>query len=158
MKNDLPITIYIVFTFYLPYSHSKHLESFVAISVENVYSFSSNRISHEQTFWLILVIKKHMNFWRKCVCIFASIWKILFSHLPRTGGLFIRSAAAVTAVSWNPFSSVLASVDRAKSCIIWSNAWVEQKQQQMIQPKAATLNRDHPNFQGLKIAIYIFRT
>lgn len=62
MKNDLPITIYIVFIFYLLYSHSKHLESFVAISVENVYSFSLNRISHEQTFWLIFVIKKHTKF------------------------------------------------------------------------------------------------
>lgn len=50
------------------------------------------------------------------------IGKHSFSHLPRPGGLFIRSAAAVTAVSWNPFSSVLATVDRAKSCIIWSGA------------------------------------
>ncbi|XP_065082544.1 autophagy-related protein 16-1 isoform X2 [Ochlerotatus camptorhynchus] len=32
------------------------------------------------------------------------------------------SGAAVTAVSWHPFSSVLASVDRAKKCTIWSNA------------------------------------
>ncbi|XP_040169325.1 autophagy-related protein 16-1 isoform X1 [Anopheles arabiensis] len=32
------------------------------------------------------------------------------------------SGAAVTAVSWHPFSSTLASVDRAKKCTIWSNA------------------------------------
>ncbi|XP_058460150.1 autophagy-related protein 16-1 [Malaya genurostris] len=32
------------------------------------------------------------------------------------------SGAGVTAVSWHPFSSVLASVDRAKKCTIWSNA------------------------------------
>lgn len=41
---------------------------------------------------------------------------------PSTGGLFVRSAAVVTAVSWNPFSSVLASVDKAKNCTIWSDA------------------------------------
>lgn len=49
------------------------------------------------------------------------IENIVFSP-PRTGGLFVRSAAAVTAVCWNPFSSVLASVDRAKTCIIWTDA------------------------------------
>ncbi|XP_031630954.1 autophagy-related protein 16 isoform X4 [Contarinia nasturtii] len=38
------------------------------------------------------------------------------------GTLKENSAAAVTAVSWNPFSSVLATVDRAKTCIIWSSA------------------------------------
>ncbi|XP_055322060.1 autophagy-related protein 16-1 isoform X3 [Sitodiplosis mosellana] len=38
------------------------------------------------------------------------------------GTLKENSAAAVTAVSWNPFSSVLATVDRAKSCIIWTSA------------------------------------
>ncbi|XP_055306333.1 autophagy-related protein 16-1-like [Sitodiplosis mosellana] len=32
------------------------------------------------------------------------------------------SAAAVTAVSWDPFSDSLATVDRAKSCTIWGNA------------------------------------
>uniref|UniRef100_A0A8D8DWH7 Autophagy-related protein 16-1 n=1 Tax=Culex pipiens TaxID=7175 RepID=A0A8D8DWH7_CULPI len=32
------------------------------------------------------------------------------------------NGAAVTAVSWHPFSSVLASVDRAKKCTIWANA------------------------------------
>ncbi|XP_055587932.1 autophagy-related protein 16-1 [Uranotaenia lowii] len=32
------------------------------------------------------------------------------------------SGASVTAVSWHPFSSVLASVDRSKKCTIWSSA------------------------------------
>ncbi|XP_037909527.1 autophagy-related protein 16 isoform X2 [Hermetia illucens] len=31
-------------------------------------------------------------------------------------------SAAITAVSWHPFSSALASVDRAKKCVIWVDA------------------------------------
>lgn len=40
---------------------------------------------------------------------------------PRPGGYFVRSVA-VTAVCWHPFSSVLASVDKAKKCTIWADA------------------------------------
>ncbi|EDS43924.1 G protein beta subunit [Culex quinquefasciatus] len=49
------------------------------------------------------------------------VWNIngpLESVLKDTNG----NGAAVTAVSWHPFSSVLASVDRAKKCTIWANA------------------------------------
>lgn len=56
-----------------------------------------------------------------CLLVLNFFEKILFLT-PSPGGLFVRSAASVTAVCWNPFSSVLASVDRAKNCTIWSDA------------------------------------
>lgn len=52
------------------------------------------------------------------ICAFATFF---LSLTPRTGGFFNYSAA-VTAVSWHPYSSVLASVDRVKKCTIWADA------------------------------------
>lgn len=54
------------------------------------------------------------------VAVVGVFWFMLVIPSTRYGGFFFGSVA-VTAVSWHPFSSVLASVDRNKQCIVWAD-------------------------------------